>query len=67
MEHTISTLMVFLRFVESRVSRKQSGAVAIEYALLAALIALAIVLAVTDVGTALGAVFTTIASKLATL
>ena len=60
----MSPLMTFLRFIESRVSRKQGGAVAIEYALLAALIALAIVLAVTGVGTALKDLFTAVAGKL---
>ena len=64
MENQMSPLMIFFRFVESRTSHKQVGAVAIEYALLGALIALAIVLAVTGVGTALIALFTAVAGKL---
>ncbi len=60
----MSSLMTSLRLFESRVSRKQGGAVAIEYALLATLIALAIILAVTGVGTALKDLFTAVAGKL---
>ena len=60
----MSPLMTLLQIAKSRVAEKQSGAVAIEYALLGALIALAIVLAVTGVGTALIALFTAVAGKL---
>ena len=60
----MSPLLIFFRFVESRLSHKQVGAVAIEYALLGALIALAIILAVTGVGNALVTLFTAVADKL---
>jgi len=45
--------------------RDESGATAIEYALIASLIAVAIITAVTAVGTNISAVFTNIANTLA--
>ncbi len=47
-------LMTLYFFVSAKIEdRKETGAVAIEYALLATLIAIAIILAVTGVGTRL--------------
>ena len=58
-------LISLYSFIESRVAlRKEKGAVAIEYALLASLIALAIIIGAEALGLKIGSVLTFITGKL---
>jgi pilus assembly protein Flp/PilA len=60
----LSIYVRLLTAVHSRESSTETGAAAVEYALLAALIALAIIASVTLLGTKMDAIFTSIRTGL---
>jgi pilus assembly protein Flp/PilA len=60
----VKTMEAFLRR-GWRLARDESGAVAIEYALLAAIITVAIIAALSALGTQLGSIFNSVGNNLA--